>query len=228
MKSGGFTLERLSEMVTSGEVQELALIIKADVQGSVEALAGALQQLSNDQVRINIIHKAVGGVSENDVQLSSASKALIIGFNVRADSRAAALAESEGIEIVYSRVIYELVDTVKSVMTGLLAPEFKEKSLARAEVRQTFRVPKLGLIAGCYVLEGKVERGAKVRLLRDNTIVFEGKMASLRRFKEDVKEVAAGYECGIGVEGYQDIKDGDVIEIFKVEEVKATLLPGNA
>ncbi len=208
-------------MVSSGEVKELPVIVKADVQGSVEAVSAALEQLSDDEVKLTVIHKGVGAITENDVQLSSASKGLLIGFNVRADARASAFAESEKIEIMYSRIIYELVDYVKSVLTGMLAPQFKEKVLGRAEVRQTFKVPKLGLIAGSYVVSGSIERGSLVRLLRDDVVVFEGKMASLRRFKDDVKEVQTGYECGIGIEGYNDIKDGDTIEAYKIEEVAA-------
>lgn len=213
------TLENFADFVKSGTVSELPLIVKADVQGSVEAVSEALAQLVVEDIKTNVIHKGVGAVSENDVQLAVASKALIVAFNVRADSRASVVAEQEGVEIFYSRIIYELVDQVKAVLKGRLAPKFRETTLGRVEVRQTFKLPKMGMVAGSYVVDGVVQRGAQVRLLRDNKIIFEGKMASLRRFKDDVKEVQAGYECGIGIEGYGDIKSGDVIEVFKVEQV---------
>ncbi len=214
------TLEKFSELVnTSAEVKELPLIVKGDVQGSVEAITTAFQQLSNEEIRVRVIHKAVGAISENDVQLASASKAILIGFNVRADSRAAAVIELEGVQVLYSRVIYDLVDMVNSAVKGMKAPVFKEKSLGRVEVRQVFKVPKLGVVAGSYVVDGTILRGANVRLLRDSKVVYEGKMASLRRFKDDVKEVQSGYECGIGIEGYADIKNGYIIEVYKIEEV---------
>ena len=221
---GGLTLERLSEMVSEGELKELPVIIKADVQGSVEAVSGALERLGNEEVRVKIIHKGVGAVTENDVSLCLASKGIIVGFNVRADARAAQLAESEKVEIVYSRIIYELIDTIKSTLEGMRKPVIREKKLGRVEVRDTFKVPKFGTIAGCYVLEGSVERNANVRLLRDNVVIYEGKMGSLRRFKDDVREVQAGYECGIGIDGFSDIKNGDVIEVFKLESVAPPLI----
>lgn len=214
------TLESFSDMVSAGQLKELALVIKADVQGSVEAVADALTQLSNAEVQVKVVHKGVGAVSENDVQLAVASNGLVVGFNVRADVRAASVIESAGVEVVYSRVIYELVDHIQKALRGMLDPTFKERTLGHVEVRETFRVPKLGMVAGSYVTDGVVERGAQVRLLRDNIVVFEGKMASLRRFKDDVREVAAGYECGIGLEGFSDIKSGDVLEVFKVEKVE--------
>ncbi len=212
------TLERFSEMVKVGNVKELPLIVKADVQGSVEAVTESLQQLSNEEVKVNVIHRGVGAISENDVQLATASRAIVIGFNVRADARAAAVAEAEGVQFLYSRIIYDLANQVSAAIRGMIDPKFEEKTIARVEVRQTFRVPKLGMVAGSYVVDGVVQRGALVRLLRDNRVIFEGKMASLRRFKDDVREVQAGYECGIGIEGYSDIHDGDVIEVYKVVE----------
>jgi translation initiation factor IF-2 len=222
--SAGLTLERFSQMVTdSAELKELPLIVKADVQGSVEAVTEALLNLSNEEVKIKVVHKGVGAISENDVQLASASKAVLVGFNVRADSRAQQLIDIEALEVLYSRVIYDLVDMVNKAVNGLKAPVFREKTLGRVEVRQTFKVPRQGVVAGSYVLDGIVSRGAQVRLLRDSKVIYEGKMASLRRFKDDVREVSAGYECGIGIEGYSDIKDGDLIEVFKVEEVRASL-----
>ncbi|MDD2942841.1 MAG: translation initiation factor IF-2 [bacterium] len=215
------TLENFSQMASQGDVKELALIVKADVQGSVEAVTESLLRLSNEEVAVKVVHKGVGAVSENDINLAIASNAIVIAFNVRADSRASVLAESEKVTIRYSRIIYELVEVIDTAIKGMLAPEIREKTLGRAEVRQIFKVPRAGVVAGTYVLDGTIERGAMLRLLRDNRIVFEGKMASLRRFKDDVKEVATGYECGIGIEGYTDIRDGDVIEAFKMEEIRA-------
>ncbi len=225
VKSSGvglpLTMERFSEIVVnSAEKKDLPVIIKVDVQGSLEALVGSLSNLSNEEVQVKVIHKGVGAVSENDAQLASASGALIIAFNVRPDNRAQQVIEKDGLILFYSRVIYEIVDSVRDALKGKMAPKFEEKYLGRLEVRQTFRVPKLGLIAGSYVTDGTIPRNSKVRLLRDGIVVHEGKMASLRRFKDDVKEVQSGYECGIGIDGYSDIKDGDIIEVFKVEEVR--------
>ena len=216
---GGVSLESFAQMVSAGEMKELPLVVKADVQGSVEAVADSLKRLSNEEVEVKIIHRGVGAISENDIQLASASKAVVIGFNVRADLRASRLAQSEGVELLYSRVIYEIVESIEAALKGMMAPKFEEKTLGKVEVRQTFRVPKLGTVAGSYVVDGVVQRGAKVRLLRDSRVVFEGNMATLRRYKEDVKEVASGYECGIGIEGYSDIRDGDFIEIYTVEQI---------
>ncbi|MFN8388860.1 MAG: translation initiation factor IF-2 [Bdellovibrionota bacterium] len=218
---GALTLEKFSQLVSdSADLKELPLIVKADVQGSVEAVTEALLQLSNEEVKIKVIHKGVGAINENDVQLASASKALLVGFNVRADARAQQLVDAEGLEVLYSRVIYDLVDSVNSAVKGMRAPVLREKTLGRLEVRQTFKVPRQGVVAGSYVLDGVISRGAQVRLLRDSKVIYEGKMASLRRFKDDVREVSAGYECGVGIEGYSDIKNGDIIEVFKVEEVR--------
>jgi len=217
---GALTLEKFSQMVsTASDLKELPLIVKGDVQGSVEAVSDALARLSNDEVKVKIVHRAVGAINENDVQLASASNGILVGFNVRADARAQTLIDNENLQVLYSRVIYELVDLVEKALKGLKAPVFREKTLGRVEVRQTFRVPRLGVIAGSYVLDGTIARGSSVRLLRDSRVIYEGKMASLRRFKDDVREVQAGYECGIGIEGYSDIKDGDIIEVFKVEQV---------
>lgn len=216
---GNLTLEKFSQMIGSGEMKELPLIVKGDVQGSVEAVTASLLELSDGEVKVRVLHRAVGAVNETDVQLASASRAIIVAFNIRADTRALAIAENDAVEIVYSRVIYELVDSIRAAMKGLLDPKFQETTLGRVEVRETFKVPRLGLVAGSYVVDGVVERNSLVRLLRDNRVVYEGKMASLRRFKDDVKEVAAGYECGIGIEGYNDIKNGDIIEIYKLEQV---------
>jgi translation initiation factor IF-2 len=217
------TMERFSEILTTtAEKKDLPIVVKVDVQGSLDAMIGSLMNLSNEEIQIKIIHKAVGAVTENDVQLAGASKAILVAFNVRPDARALQVIENEGVPVLQSRVIYEIVDAVKDALQGRMAPKFQEKILGRVEVRQTFKVPKEGTVAGSYVLDGTISRNAKVRLLRDGIIVHEGKMSSLRRFKDDVKEVQAGYECGIGIDGYSDIKDGDIIEVFKVEEVRPT------
>lgn len=216
---GPLTLNSFAEFASASDVKELNLIVKADVQGSVQAVAQALQQLSNQEVIVRVIHKAVGAITENDVHLASASRAVILAFGVRAEPRALDCAEVEGVDIRYSRIIYELVDMVEKAIKGMKAPVFREKTLGRVEVRETFKVPKIGVIAGSYVLNGTVQRNAQVRLVRDSQVVFEGRMASLRRFKDDVKEVSAGYECGVGIDGYSDIKSGDIIEVFTVETV---------
>ncbi|WP_461362135.1 translation initiation factor IF-2 [Candidatus Darwinibacter acetoxidans] len=216
------TLDDLYRKIQEGEVKELNLVIKADVQGSAEAVRSALEKLSTDEVRVNVIHQAVGAISESDVLLATASNAVIIGFNVRPEPNARKAAERDGVDIRVYRVIYNLLDDVKAAMEGLLDPEFKEEVLGRAEVRQTFKVPG-GVVAGCYVLDGKITRAAEVRVLRDNVIVHEGKIASLRRFKDDVREVAHGYECGIGLERFNDIKEGDVLEAFIMVKVERSL-----
>jgi translation initiation factor IF-2 len=216
-------LELLQDMVRAGEQQELNLVIKSDVHGSVEALTKALTDLSTEKVKVNVIHTGVGGITENDVMLASASQALIIGFNVRPAGKAGATAKAENIEIRSYRVIYEAVDDVKKAMAGLLAPEYRQKDLGKAEVRQIFSIPKIGVIAGSYVTEGKIVRNGKLRLVRDSVQIWEGDVASLRRFKDDAKEVATGYECGIGLQGYNDVKEGDIIECYEMEEIEATL-----
>lgn len=216
---GRLTLESLSEMVATNGPKELAVIVKADVQGSVEAVSQALVGVSDAGVTVNVLHQGVGAITENDVQLALASRALVIGFNVRANARAATLIEHEKVDVKYSRVIYELVDAVRAVGQGLLDPTFQEKTLGHVEVRQIFKVGKLGTIAGSFVLDGVVQRGSLVRLMRDSVVIFEGKLSSLKRFKDDVREVQSGYECGIALEGYNDIRDGDVLEVYKIEEV---------
>ena len=202
------------------EKRELKLIIKGDVQGSLEAILQALGKMDADEVEIKVLHSGVGAVIESDVMLAKASDARILGFNVRPDANARNVAEVEGVEIRTYRIIYELLEDVEQMVKGLIKPKFEEVVLGRVEVRATFRVPNVGTVAGCYVTSGKVNRGASVRLLRDGRIVYEGKIASLRRFKEDVTEVAQGYECGIGLERYQDVKPGDVIEVFTMQEVQ--------
>ncbi len=216
-------LENLFQKMGEGEVKKLPIILKTDVQGSAEALAQALQKLSTDEVQVQVIHAAVGGITESDVNLAQASGAIIIGFNVRADSGARKLAETYGIDIRYYNVIYDAVEEVKAAMSGLLSPEQKEEILGLVEVRQTFRVPKVGTVAGCYVLEGLVRRNARVRVLRDNVVIYDGELDSLKRFKDDVREVKAGYECGLSIKGYQDVQVGDKLEVYEVKEVARTL-----
>ena len=216
-------LENMFEQMTAGEVKTLALIVKADVQGSQEALAHAMLKLSTDEVKVQIVHQGVGGISENDVNLATASKAVIIGFNVRADQLAKRLAEANGIDIRYYNIIYDAVDDVKAAMSGLLSPEQKEETIGLVEIRQIIRVPKVGNVAGCMVLEGVVRRGAKVRLLRDHTVVWTGELDSLKRFKDDVREVREGFECGLSLKNFGDIKEGDQLEVFEIKEVARTL-----
>ncbi|MDI3280491.1 MAG: translation initiation factor IF-2, partial [Bacillota bacterium] len=213
------SLNDLFAKIKEGKVKTLNLILKGDVQGSVEALQPALERLSTEEVRVNTIHAGVGAISESDVMLASASNAIIIGFNVRADANAKRVAEREQVDIRLYRVIYDAINDVKAAIQGMLAPQYREVSLGRAEVRAIFRVPKQGVVAGSYVLEGHMERGAAVRIVRDNVVIQEDRIASLRRFKDDVREVAAGYECGIGLEKFQDIREGDLIEAYQMLEV---------
>jgi translation initiation factor IF-2 len=217
------SLEDLYKRIQSGEVKDLNVIVKGDVQGSVEAVGESLRKLSTDAVRLNIIHSAVGAVTETDVNLAAASNAIIIGFSVRPEVKAQGLAEKEGVDIRLYSIIYDAVEDVKKAMEGLLDPTLKEKYLGRSEIREVFSVPKVGNVAGCYVLDGKMLRNAQVRLTRDNIVIYEGKMSSLRRFKDDQKEVAGGYECGIGLENYNDIKTGDIIEAFEIEKFATKL-----
>ena len=216
-------LENMFSDVNQGEVKTLSLIIKADVQGSTEALVHALTKLSTDEVRVQVVHSAVGGITETDVNLAAASQAVIIGFNVRADQQARKLAEQEDVDIRYYNIIYDAVDEVRAAMSGMLSPEKKETALGLLEIRQVIRVPKVGLIAGCRVLEGVVRRNASARLLRDNVVIWTGELASLKHFKDDVREVQAGNECGLSLKGYDDIKVDDQLEIFEVTEVARTL-----
>ncbi len=217
------SLEDLQARVQAGELKELPVILKTDVQGSVEAIADALKKLATEQVGVKIIHSGVGGVTESDVLLARASEAVIIGFNVVADPIAETVAEREGVGIRTYRIIYDLVDDVKKAMAGLLEPEITEKITGRADVREIFHISKVGTIAGCSVTNGSILRSARVRLLRDQAIVFDGKFASLKRFKEDVREVAEGYECGLSLEGFNDIKQGDQIVAYVIEKRAATL-----
>jgi len=222
-KGGRMSLDQLFQRMQQGGAKELNLIVKADVQGSVEVLNETLRKLSTSEVKVSVIHSSVGAISTNDILLATASDAIVIGFNVRPERNAQDLAEKEGVDVRLYTVIYNLVDEMKAAMTGLLDPKFQEVFQGRAEVRETFKVPKIGVIAGCMVTDGVIPRTASVRLLRDNRVILEGKIGSLRHFKNDVAEVRQGFECGIGIERFQDVKIGDVIEAFKIEKLEPTL-----
>ena len=216
-------LDNMFDQLKTGDVKSLALVVKSDVQGSSEALAHSLTRLSTEEVQVNIVHAGVGGINESDVNLALASNAVIIGFNTRADVTARKLMQTHGIDVRYYNVIYDAVDEVKSALSGLLSPDKKEENLGLVEIRQVFRISKVGAVAGCYVLEGLVKRGSSVRLLRDNVVVHEGELDTLKRFKDDVKEVKSGFECGLSLKNYSDIKEGDQLEVFEVVEVARTL-----
>jgi len=216
-------LENIFENMGETEAKSLALIVKADVQGSYEGLAHALGKLSTGEVKVNIVHAAVGGITESDVNLALASKAVIIGFNTRADALARKLAENNGVDIRYYNIIYEAVDEIKAALSGMLTPEKKESTLGLVEIRQVYRISRVGAVAGCYVLDGVVRRGSQVRLLRDNVVVWTGELDSLKRFKDDVREVKAGFECGLSLKNYNDIEVGDQLEVFEIVEVSRTL-----
>jgi len=218
-KTSRVSLEGLSEQIKNAGIKELPIILKGDVQGSIEVLSDLLTKLSNEKVKIKVLHSGVGAITETDVLLASASNAIIIGFNVRPERKAQELAEQEKVDIRMHSIIYELQDEIKRAMSGLLEPVIKETYHGRAEVRETFRIPKIGTIAGCYMHDGFIKRDDEVRLLRDNVVVFKGKVGSLRRFKDDVSEVRNGQECGIGIAGYGDVKVGDVIEGFVTERI---------
>jgi len=217
------SLDRMFENMKDGEVHTVNILVKADVHGSAEALADALLKLATEEVKVNVVSSGVGGINESDANLAIASNAIVIGFNVRADASAKKLIESEGIDLHYYSVIYDAIDEIKRAMEGMLAPEFKEEIIGLAEVRDVFRSPKLGAIAGCMVSEGVVKRNNPIRVLRDNVVIYEGELESLRRFKDDVNEVRAGTECGIGVKNYNDVREGDQIEVFERVEVARTL-----
>ena len=217
------SLENLYDQIKEGEIKELPIILKTDVHGSQEAISDSLLKLSTSEVKINLIHNATGAITETDVMLASASKAIIIGFNVRADAKVQELAEQERVDLRYYDVIYQLLNDIKDAMVGMLEPVYQENVLGRAEVRQTFHVPKVGTIAGCYVLDGRVERGARARVLRDQVVLYDGKIGSLRRIKDDVKEVKAGFECGIAIENFNDIKINDLLEVYELKEIKPVL-----
>ena len=216
-------LENMFEQMAEGEVRTLSLIVKSDVQGSAEAIAQSLQKLSTNEVKVNLIHGGVGAITESDINLALASKAIVIGFNTRADAAARKLAESSGVDIRYYTIIYAMVDEIKAALSGMLAPEKKESILGMVEVRQVFTVSKVGTIAGCYVLEGMVKRGAKVRVLRDNVVIHDGELDSLKRFKDDVKEVKANFECGLSVKNFNDLVVGDKLEVYEIVEVARAL-----
>ncbi|WP_297714037.1 translation initiation factor IF-2 [Clostridium sp.] len=218
--SNRVSLEDLYSQIQEGKVKELAIVVKADVQGSVEAIRQSLEKLSTDDVKVRVIHGAVGAITETDVTLAAASNALIIGFNVRPDGNATAQSEKESIEIKTYRIIYDAIEDVKSAMIGMLEPEYKEVVNGKAEVRMTYKISNVGTIAGCYVIDGKIVRNSEVRVIRDGIVIFESTLASLKRFKDDAKEVAKGYECGLSIEKFNDLKEGDIIESFTMEAIK--------
>jgi translation initiation factor IF-2 len=223
IKDRGLKLGDLAHFMASGEVSRLPIIVKADVDGSVQAVADALEQLSTKEVRVEIIHRGVGAINESDVLLAETASAVIVGFSIRPDPNARQLAEQNGVDIRLYEVIYEAVDEIRSALEGMLAPEQRETLLGTAEVREVFKISRLGAIAGCYVTEGIVDRRSQVRLVRDGQVVYTGEISSLKRFKDDVKEVREGFECGIGIANFNDIKVGDRIECFQVEEFARTL-----
>jgi translation initiation factor IF-2 len=222
-KQQATNLENMFANMGEGGKKILTLVIKADVQGSQEALIHALTKLATEEVKVSVVHAAVGGITESDVNLAMAARAVIIGFNTRADAGARKLAESSGVQLRYYNIIYEAVDEIKAALSGLLTPERKESILGMVQVRQVFRISKIGTVAGCYVLEGAVKRGAQVRVLRDNVVIHTGDIDSLKRFKDDVREVKAGFECGLSLKNFSDIKEGDQLEVFEVQEVARSL-----
>ena len=217
------TLDDIGRRIAIGNFQELNVIVKGDVDGSVEALSDSLIKLSTEEIQVNVLHKAVGQISESDITLAAASNAIIIGFQVRPSMAARRLAEKEGVDIRLYSIIYDAIEEVKSAMEGMLSPEIKEEITATVEVRETFKITKVGTVAGCMVKEGKIKRTNKIRLIRDGIVIYSGDLGSLKRFKEDVKEVATGYECGLNIANYNDIKIGDLIEAYEEVEVKKTL-----
>jgi translation initiation factor IF-2 len=214
------SLDALFNQMEEGQIKELNIIVKADVQGSLEAVKQSLVKLSGDQISINIIHGGVGGITETDVMLAAASNAIIIGFNVRPIPSAGILAKKESVDIRSYRVIYKAIEDIEAAMKGMLDPEFEEVELGKAEVRATFKVPGVGTIAGCYVIEGRILKNAKTRLVRDGIIIHEGSISSLKRFKDDAREVTAGFECGIGIGQFNDVKEGDIIEAYQMSEIE--------
>jgi translation initiation factor IF-2 len=219
-KNSRLSLDKLFEKMQEGELQDLNLIIKTDVDGSMEAIRDSVLKLSNEEVNINIVHAATGTITESDISLAAVSDAIIIGFNVRANAKVHEMANEEHVDIRYHNIIYNVIQEIKDAIVGLMKSTFEERLIGRADVRETFHVPKVGTIAGCYVTDGRIERGKQTRLLRDGIVIYDGKSVSLRRFKDDVKEVQSGYECGIGLENYNDIKVGDVIENYYMEEIR--------
>ncbi len=222
-KSKRLTLEELYEKMQTEEVPQLRIVLKTDVQGSLEAFHSSLMKMSTEAVTVNIVHEGVGRISESDVMLASASNAIIVGFNVRPDSNAKKIAENEGVQIRLYQVIYDMLDDVRAAMEGMLAPELRENTLGTAEIREIFRVPKIGNIAGCRVMEGLLKRSAKVRLIRDGVVFWNGDLSSLKHFKDDVREIRAGNECGLSFDRFQDFRVGDVIEAYEIIKEKKTL-----
>jgi translation initiation factor IF-2 len=220
--SSRMTLDSLFSQMAAGEVKELNIIVKADVQGSVEAVRQSLEKLSGQEVRVNVIHGAVGAITESDVRLAEVSNAIVIGFNVRPAVNVADMAAEAGVDLRMYRIIYQAIDDIQAAMKGMLTPKFREVILGHAQVRQVFRVSGVGSIGGCFVLDGKIVRSCEIRIVRDGIVVHEGKLASLRRFKDDVREVAAGYECGIGIDRFNDIKENDIIEAFEMKEIEGS------
>ncbi|MBW2285997.1 MAG: translation initiation factor IF-2, partial [Deltaproteobacteria bacterium] len=220
---GVVSLEDLFDRIKEGNIKELNIVIKGDVQGSIEALHDSMEKQSTDEVKVKIIHAATGAITESDVLLASASGAIIVGFNVRANPRVRELLDREKVDVRYYDVIYNVIKDIRLAMTGLLEPTFRDVVTGHATVKEIFKVPKIGAIAGCQVTDGHVERNSHVRLLRDDVVVYDGKLASLRRFKDDVKEVQSGYECGMSLENFQDVKPNDVFEMYRLEEVEAEL-----
>lgn len=214
------TLDNLFTQMEQGNLKVLNLIVKADVQGSVEAVKQAMEKLENEEVKVKVIHAAAGAVNQSDVTLAKVSNAIIIAFNVRPDNMAKEMAEKDEVEIKQYSIIYQAIEDVEAAMKGMLDPKYEEKVIGNAEVRQTFKISNVGTIAGCYVISGKVERNAGVRVIRENVVIHDGHLATLKRFKDDVKEVTKGFECGIQIENYNDIKEGDVIEAYIMEEIK--------
>ena len=213
------SLENLFDRIKEGELNQLKVVLKADTQGSLEAITDSLEKLSRDEVKLNVIHSGVGGISETDIMLASASDAIVLGFTVRPDAKAARIAETEQVDIRTYQIIYKLTEDMEAALIGMLEPEYVEETLGRAEVRQTFRVPGMGMVAGSYVLDGEITRNSQGRVVREGVVVFDGKISSLRRFKDDVKSVATGYECGIGLENFNDLKEGDIIEAYHLKEI---------
>jgi translation initiation factor IF-2 len=224
MLAGGARLEDIFTMVQRGEVATLNLVLKADVQGSLEAVTDALRKIDqeHDEVRLSFVHRGVGGITESDVNLASVSNATVIGFNVRPDRKSRDLAESEGVDLRLYEVIYQVLEDVQQALVGMLKPEFEEVVTGDAEVREVFSIPRVGKVAGCFVQNGVIRRGSKVRFLREGVVIWNGEIASLKRFKDDVREVQSGFECGIGLENYQDLKQGDVIETYELKEIART------
>jgi translation initiation factor IF-2 len=217
------SLEQMMTQLGQAGRKEFPILVKADVQGSAEAIVQALEKIGNDEIRSRVVHYAVGGINESDVGLATASGAVVLGFNVRASAQARDAAERAGIEIRYYNIIYDLVDDIKAAISGKLAPELRETFLGNAKILEVFNISKVGKVAGCQVTEGQVQRGAKVRLIRDNVVVHEGTLSTLKRFKDEVKDVQVGQECGMAFEGYQDMRAGDVIECFRVEKIQRKL-----